>query len=173
MTIEPPLESIAPEDEAAVLALNNDHAAEVGAISAARLSGMLAMAFCARRIGRLAAFIIAFDEGAAYDSWNFRWLAARLPRFVYVDRIVVAGAARGRGLARRLYRDLYACARASGHDIIACEVNIEPPNKVSDAFHEAEGFQDIGRALNPTSHKTVRFMTRRLSPTDPIAETRP
>jgi predicted GNAT superfamily acetyltransferase len=51
----------------------------------------------ARRIGNIDAFLLALDQDADYDSPNFRWFSARYPRFVYVDRIVVASAARGRG----------------------------------------------------------------------------
>jgi hypothetical protein len=38
---------------------------------------------------------LAFDQHARYDSPNFLWFGARYPRFVYVDRIVVAASARG------------------------------------------------------------------------------
>lgn len=154
------IERIAAAVEPAVLALNNSHGAEVGTISAARLRDLLGKAFCARCINRGDAFLIAFDETADYDSLNFLWFRERFVRFVYIDRIVVAPQSRGRGLARSLYRDLYAFARAAGHDMIACEVNIEPPNPVSDAFHAREGFEEIGRMLNPQSRKTVRYLTR-------------
>ncbi len=69
----------------------------------------------------------------------------------------------GSGLARALYRDFYSVARHTGHDTITCEVNIDPPNPVSDAFHAGEGFEEVGRALNPQSGKTVRFLMRSLS----------
>jgi predicted GNAT superfamily acetyltransferase len=87
----------------------------------------------------------AFDERAAYESVNYRWFHARYPRFVYVDRVVVAAAARGRGYARTLYTELFRIAREAGHQIITCEVNLVPPNPGSDAFHAALGFSEVGR----------------------------
>ena len=57
-----------------------------------RLSFLLGEAFYARRIGALEAFIMTFDQDARYDSPNFLWFRERYPRFVYVDRVVVAGA---------------------------------------------------------------------------------
>ena len=91
---------------AAVLALNNAHAKELSWLEAERLQYLVGHAFLARRVGMLDAFLLAFDQGAPYDSPNFLWFRARYPRFVYIDRVAVATSARGRGLARTLYRDL-------------------------------------------------------------------
>jgi hypothetical protein len=157
------IEVIAGADEPAVLALNNAHAPEVGAIGAERLHELVAKAFYARRIGALDAFLIAFDDTADYDSLNFLWFRERYARFAYVDRIVVSAHARGQGLARLLYRGLYEFAGAHGHDMIACEVNFDPPNPASDAFHESDGFTEVGRMLNPQSAKTVRYLVRKLT----------
>lgn len=159
----PAIEAIASEDEEAILALNNAHAQELSLLSPARLAHLRAQAFYARRVGAASAFLIAFDEQADYDSWNFGWFCARFPRFAYVDRVAVALHARGRGLARALYRDLYEAALAAGHERIVCEVNLDPPNPGSDAFHAREGFQEIGQALNPDSGRTVRFLLRILT----------
>ena len=40
----------------------------------------------------------------------------------------------------------------------ACEVNCDPPNPVSDAFHAALGFREIGRARIVERSKTVRYL---------------
>jgi predicted GNAT superfamily acetyltransferase len=80
----------------ALLALNNAHALELSWLEPARLQHLVSQAFLARRIGNFDAFLLAFDQGADYDSPNFLWFRARYPRFVYVDRIVVAAAARSR-----------------------------------------------------------------------------
>lgn len=155
---------IEPADEPAVLALNNEHAAELSWLDAARLSHLLGEAFHARRAGNLDAFLIAFDQEAGYDSPNFLWFRERYPRFVYVDRIAVAAHARGRGLARRLYDDLFRHARAAGHEVVTCEVNSDPPNPASDAFHAALGFEEAGSAAIHGGKKTVRYFVRRLTP---------
>ena len=83
-------------------------------------------------------------------------------RFVYVDRIVVAPSARGRGLARRLYDELIRTATEAGHDRVVCEVNLDPPNPQSDAFHAALGFQPLATARIHGGTKTVRYMARSL-----------
>jgi len=151
---------IAADDEAAVLALNNAHAVELSWLEMDRLRRLLGNAFHARRVGRLEAFLIAFDETSDYDGGHFLWFRTRYPRFVYVDRVVVDPAARGRGHARRLYLDLFDRARHGGHDIVACEVNAEPPNPASDAFHAAMDFATVGSARR--HDKTVRYFVHRL-----------
>jgi uncharacterized protein len=83
---------------------------------------------------------------AAYESPNYLWFRQRYRRLVYVDRVVVAPDARGRGYAGLLYADLFDRACRAGHDIVACEVNRDPPNPASDAFHAAQGFAAISPA---------------------------
>ena len=143
----------------ALLALNNAHAQELSWLEAARLEHLIDEAFLARRIGRLDAFLLAFDQDARYDSPNFIWFRDRYPRFVYVDRIVVASSARGRGCARRLYQDLFEYAARAGHDRIVCEVNKTPPNPASDAFHAALGFVEVGTAIVHGGSRTVRYLS--------------
>ena len=151
-----------PADLPALLALNNAHAIETGELTAARLAALMATSFRTRIIGPADAFLIAFDQTAAYASPNFLWFKERYPRFVYIDRVIVAPPARGRGLARALYGDLIAAARAAGHTLLACEVNAQPPNPASDAFHAALGFSEAGRADHVGQGKTVRFLTLKL-----------
>ncbi|HMQ94475.1 MAG TPA: GNAT family N-acetyltransferase [Amaricoccus sp.] len=144
----------------ALLALNNAHAVELSRLDPGRLELLVAQAFLAARVGTVDAFLLAFDERADYDSPNFRWFRAGYDRFVYVDRVVVAPGARGRGLGRRLYDDLFAEALASGHRRIVCEVNVDPPNPASDTFHATLGFAEVGRARLPESGKVVRYLAR-------------
>jgi uncharacterized protein len=154
------IEPLEPGD-ATALALNNAHAVELSWLAPERFSALIQRAFLARRIGG-EAFLLAFEQDADYDSPNFLWFRARHARFVYVDRIVVAPHARGRGHAHRLYDDLFARARQAGHDQIVCEVNIHPPNLASDAFHAALGFREIGQAAIDDGRKTVRYLRRAL-----------
>jgi uncharacterized protein len=147
----------------ALLALNNTHAEELSWLEPRRLEYLVAHAFMARRIGDLDAFIVAFDQDAPYDSPNFRWFRTRYDHFVYVDRIVVAPWARGRGLARRLYRELFDRAARAGHERIVCEVNARPPNPRSDAFHAALGFAEVGRASIHNGGKSVRYLLHALA----------
>ena len=164
------LQSIAPAELSGdallaktLLALNNAHAQELSWLEPERLQHLVEQAFLARRIGDLDAFLLAFDQDARYDSPNFLWFCARYPRFVYVDRIVVASSARGHGCARRLYHDLFEHTRRAGHARIVCEVNSTPANPESDAFHAALEFVEVGAASIHDGNKTVRYLPHALA----------
>ncbi len=145
-----------------ILALSALHEEETSPLDRAKLSAMLAAAFHHAIIGDGSqGYLIAFDQDADYDSVNFRWFQSRFDRFVYVDRIVVAASERGKGTARQLYTDLFAAARNAGHSCIVAEINIEPPNPGSLAFHDRLGFVEVGQAtLAPA--KSVSYQEYRL-----------
>lgn len=157
-----PVRPIGPREVAAAMRLNRAHEVELSPLTPGRLAALVEVAFAAWLVPPASAFLIAFDQDAGYDSPNFRWFRDRLERFVYVDRIAVAAEARGRGLARALYGQLFAAARASGHDTVAAEVNSEPPNPASHAFHLALGFTAIGSAALADRGKTVTYLIKRL-----------
>jgi predicted GNAT superfamily acetyltransferase len=148
-------------DESAMLALNDAHWAETSALEAPMLHALISQALHVglRNRGR-DAFLIALDQDALSASPNFQWFKNRYRRFVYVDRVIVAPAQRGRGVARGLYEELFAAAAHAGHSLVGCEVNVEPPNPVSDAFHEALGFSEVGRAAIHDGAKLVRYLVR-------------
>ena len=151
-------------DIAWVLALNNAHAYETSFLDAPGISALLDHAFYCRGIDRGAtAFLIALDQNAHYDNPNFNWFKQRYGSFVYVDRVIVAGAARGQGLATKLYEDLFIKARDAGHGRVVCEINIDPPNPVSDAFHGAMGFAAVGQAVLYSGKKEVRYFEKILA----------
>lgn len=136
---------------------------ELSVLTEAAFARLANAAFHARQVGEADAFLIALDQDAGYDNPNFRWMRSRFDRFVYVDRVVVAARARGRGLARILYEDLFAAALAAGHTRITCEVNSDPPNAASDAFHARLGFAEVGSAVLPGGAKTVRYLSRTIA----------
>ena len=150
-------------DATSILLLNNTNAKETSALEVASLTTLINMAFYARGIDRGAtAFLIALEHNAAYVNPNFLWFKASRRSFVYVDRIIVSISARGQGLARVLYEDLLVAAKRAGHDRVVCEVNIEPPNPVSEAFHLAMGFEEVGRATIHGGTKAVRYFEKML-----------
>ena len=156
------IEPVGPRPSAALLALNQADAARLSDLDAQRLAELSSMAFMAARIGEADALLIAMDQDAAYASPNFLWFRHRFARFVYVDRVVVAASCRGRGHARRLYGALFARAALAGHERVVCEVNAEPPNPESDAFHRQSGFAVIGDG-EPVPGKRVRYLSRTLT----------
>ena len=146
-----------------VLSLNNAHAKETSALDEGGLAVLLNMAFYARGLNRGAtAFLIALDHNAPYENQNFAWFLASHEAFIYIDRVIVAKSARGQGIARLLYEDLIAAAKQAGHNRVVCEVNIDPPNPASDAFHAAMGFHGIGEATIHNGTKRVRYFEKTL-----------
>ena len=144
-------------DVAAILALNNAHAAATSWLSPAKLDAMLAAALHVGLVeGGRAGFLLAFDQDAAYDSPNFLWFRARHRRFAYIDRVVVASVRQRRGHGRALYAGLLD---AAGDGPMCCEVNRVPPNPASDAFHAALGFEEVGQAQHPGG-RMVRYLER-------------
>lgn len=149
-------------DLAEVLDLNQANTPHVGDLGADRLAAIVdecSLALVARdEDGRLAGFVLVLAPGAAYDSPNYRWFSARYPDFRYVDRIAVDVAAHRSGLGRRLYGAVFDHARDQGAPIVTAEVNVEPPNPVSTAFHTSFGFSEVGRQDTYGGSVTVSLM---------------
>lgn len=147
-----------------VLKLNNEHVVETSALTMDELSAMAEEAFLALQLDQGAGgFILAFDQDASYYSPNFAWFRERYESFVYIDRVIVAADARGRGYARSFYEALFSAAEVASIETIVCEVNVEPPNPASQALHARMGFEQVGRATLDGGKKTVSYMIRSLT----------
>lgn len=142
--------------------LNQDHAKDLSSLTREEMERMIAEAAYARLIAPDCAFLLAFDRTAAYDSPNFLWFCDRYEQFLYIDRIAVGAHARRRGLAAKLYADIFSFARAKGYLQIVAEINADPPNPGSDAFHEAQGFLTVGHQHLTERGKSVRYVAREL-----------
>lgn len=159
------IRDIGAADLAALNALNDAHAAEVNALAPADFAALASVAFAARMVdgpdGQPAGFVISLSHASPRQGPNHGWFQDRLPApgFAYVDRVVVDAANRGQGIARALYADLVGRARAAGLPVLACEVNLDPPNPASMAFHERFGFTEAGTATDPRNGKRVRYLT--------------
>ena len=81
-------------------------------------------------------------------------LGLRQPKYRGTNR-----SARGRGCARRLHRDLFEHAAEAGYERVVCEVNSSPPNPVSDAFHAALGFVEVGTVSVYDGSREVRYLS--------------
>jgi uncharacterized protein len=144
----PMIRDATPADLGAVLRLNAESERFLSPLTAPRLALLHAQSARHRVAcveGRVAAFLLAFREGAAYDSQNYLWFAARYPQFLYIDRVVFDAAFQSRRLGTALYEDLFTHARSTGVPRVTCEFDIEPPNPVSARFHGKFGFREVGR----------------------------
>lgn len=143
-----------------VHALNQANQRALSSLSVDAFQDLVGIAHSVWVVEPAAAFLILLDHGAPYDNPNFNWLKARYDRFLYIDRIAVAESARKLGLGRRLYDHAIAIARDEGLSHLVCEVNAEPPNPASDAFHQRLGFGVVGKQYLADRDKTVRYWAR-------------
>ena len=158
------LRDITPADLPALLALNNAEAEAVNAQTPEAMAALLSRAWAARMAADGSGFLVAFDAATPPQGPHHAWFTARESSFAYVDRVVVRAEARGRGVARALYADLARLAAAERMDVLCCEVNLEPPNPGSLAFHARLGFAPAGEAVDRRNGKRVRYLTRPVTP---------
>jgi hypothetical protein len=143
-----------PLDFAQILALNQESVHFLSALNPARLAllhGQAAYHQVLEIQGRVIAFLLAFREGAAYDSPNYQWFASRFAKFLYIDRVVVSRSDQGQGIGKFMYRGLFEYASRSGASLVTCEFDVDPPNATSQRFHESLGFKALGEQhVGPT-----------------------
>jgi predicted GNAT superfamily acetyltransferase len=136
-----------PADFPAICALNLAEVQHTSAMALGRLAQLDALS-CYHQVacldGAVSAFLLAMCSGALYKNENFEWFAKKYPRFMYVDRIVVSAAARGKRLGPILYEGLFHHAKLGGFPFITCEYNLSPPNEASKLFHDKFGFEEQG-----------------------------
>ena len=154
------LRPVEPADHAFVLDLNHSNVHLLAPLDEARLAQLVGWADRADVIeheGRRVGFVITFAPGTAYDSPYYLWFTERFgAAFYYLDRIVVDPAVRRAGIGARVYDELEARAAAYGR--MALEVNVEPPNEPSLAFHRGRGYVEVGQLGN--GHKRVTLMEK-------------
>ncbi|HEY1630603.1 MAG TPA: GNAT family N-acetyltransferase [Rhizomicrobium sp.] len=150
-------------DWPAVLALNAASVELLSPMDEARLA-KLAVAACYFRVversGRVAAFLLAFRKGADYDGEIFGFFDSGAEDFLYIDRVAVDEAARGQGLAGRLYDDICAFARDLKIRRLVCEAY--ETNATSLRFHARQRFQAFGRHVLAGAGKAVTLLAREI-----------
>ncbi|MDA1126432.1 MAG: GNAT family N-acetyltransferase [Bacteroidetes bacterium] len=99
-------------------------------------------------------FIFLYDEKTEYDSLNYLYFKSRYQKFLYVDRIIIAGEHQKKGYGQQLYDFVID---THNPDIFCCEVNITPPNRQSLSFHQKYGFNEIGQ--QNVYNKVVSLLT--------------
>ena len=150
----------------AAVELNNAEVPQVGASDPEHFADLMGYrgvvwgAYNVADLGGLAGLLVAVEPGTTYNSTNYQWFDDRSDDFIYVDRIVVAPAVKGQGVGRALYERLAAAYVGTARQM-TCEVNIDPPNESSMAFHRRMGFGQVGTKLDGS--KTVSLMTKELA----------
>jgi hypothetical protein len=158
------IRDVSSSDLDAALMLNES---EVPAVSSIDMEQMRWFADCAAyfRVAMsgedLAAFLIGLRPATEYASPNFRWFCNHYDDFAYIDRVTVATFARRHGLASRLYDD-FVESLPGGVSVLACEVNIKPPNEPSMRFHARYGFKQVGRQEVEGGSKKVALLVKDL-----------
>lgn len=161
----PRIEDAVKADLPAVLVLNQSSQPHVSGLTLDALRQLVQCASYFRIIRdgpAVAGFLLAMREGQPYESLNYRWFARRYSRFVYIDRVAIAGSHHRCGLGTRLYEDLHRFA-ARHAPLVACEVNTRPVNAASLAFHARMGYQSVGSQETESGAKTVSLMIRSTS----------
>jgi predicted GNAT superfamily acetyltransferase len=133
-------------DEDFILALNAASKPAVSTMGAGDLSDIAGWAhrmLVAELDGERCGFLILIRPGTAYPSDNYAWFEAKFDHHLYIDRIAVSEFAKGRGVGRAFYDDASRIAAKNGDQRLTCEVNVEPPNPQSMAFHERVGFRRL------------------------------
>jgi uncharacterized protein len=155
------LRPLARGDWPAVLALNQASVNELSDLSGERLEYVLSLAhraLVAQDGAEIVAFALAMAPHTDYDSRNYQWFGRRYERFLYLDRIAVDASRRRLGVGALLYEDMEHAARTFGR--MVCDVNVEPRNDASLAFHAARGYREIDRLAHPG--KVVALMCKEL-----------
>jgi predicted GNAT superfamily acetyltransferase len=142
------LRPITVSDHHDVLDLNERNVELLAPLDEPRLTELVAVADSASVIdvdGAFAGFVITFAAGSAYDGENFAWFTERYDDFCYLDRVVIHEDFRRRGLGSAVYDELESTC---GRPLFALEVNLDPPNVASLAFHRARGYTEVGQRIS-------------------------
>jgi len=144
-------------DAEAVLDLNETVVHKLAPMGASEYRWFLANASCAwgaELDGHLAGFVFVLEPGQSYESRNYRWFSDRYDDFVYLDRVAVGAEHRRRGVAGAIYDAVEAEAARRGRSVLL-EINIQPRNDASRAFHEGRGYREVGTLTHDDGAKVV------------------
>lgn len=153
-------------DFSEILALNEESVNYLSPLSAIQLTRLHAQSAFHRVVedeGRVIAFLLAFQQGADYDSVNYLWFAQRYPQFLYIDRVVVSQQVQSKGAGTLLYREVFKHAAQQRIPFVTCEFDVAPPNPVSEKFHGKFGFTEVGRQSVANGKKIVSLQIARIS----------
>ena len=149
------LRPLTPTDHGALLRLNAENQPAVAAVEARDLPWLLAgdghYLVAVDSNERVVGYLLAFSRESNYGDTEIDELRRLIAEpFYYICQVALVREQRGRGIGRAFYAALEDEARRRGIGILCCDVNLDPPNPESLAFHERLGFRQLatGAASN-------------------------
>ncbi len=152
------IRNLTPADLALAHAWNQANTPHVNSLDFAAFSnvyGMSSHRYLIEYNGSPAGFSWLMYPESLYESVNFRYFKDRFTNFLYLDRIVIAEEFRGKALATKLYKHIFATHAPIP---ICCEVNSRPPNVASTELHKKLGFRLVGEQSTDKGKKRVQLL---------------
>lgn len=152
------IRNLTPADLALAHAWNQANTPHVNSLDFAAFSnvyGMSSHRYLIEYNGSPAGFSWLMYPESLYESVNFRYFKDRFTNFLYLDRIVIAEEFRGKALATKLYKHIFATHAPIP---ICCEVNSRPPNVASTELHKKLGFKLVGEQSTDKGKKRVQLL---------------
>lgn len=152
-------------DRAALLQLNAQNRPAVAPLDECTLTALLAFdgqhLVAVDQTGAMVGYLLSFSRESGYDDTEICELRRRLTEpFVYICQIVIAPAYRRQRIGRAFYAAIEDVAQRRGMRVLCCDVNTDPPNPESFAFHRRLGFAEHSRGIAGNG-MAIAFLVRR------------
>jgi len=152
-------------DRDALLRLNADNRPALAAVDDSTLTELLEFEgfhlVAVDRTGAVVGYLMSFPRESAYDDTEIAELRRRLTEpFFYICQIAIAPEYRRQRIGRAFYAEVENAARRQGVGVLCCDVNIDPPNHASLAFHRRLGFVEIAAGLAGNGTPIVYLVRR-------------
>lgn len=160
------LRPLADADRAALLRLNAGNYPSVYPLDESTLAQLLGFGghhlVAVDPAGGVIGYLLSFPSTSAYDDTEINGLRRHVAEpFLYICQVVIASEHRGCSIGRALYAAAEALARRDGAAFLGCDVNLDPPNPESLAFHRRLGFVQVGTGTASNGF-AIAYLARRL-----------
>ena len=157
---------LAVADRVALLRLNADNYPAVHTLDQTTLAHLLGFGghhlVAVDPAGAVLGYLLSFPSVSDYDDTEISELRRLVPEsFQYICQVVIAREHRGRCIGRAFYEAVADTARRQGVRLLCCDVNTDPPNPGSLAFHRRLGFAEIGSGI-ASNGMAIAYLLRRL-----------
>lgn len=146
------IRDLTPADIPAITRINQGAVPAVGSTTEAALTSIadesvIALVAEEPTSGEIAGFCLVLPPRANYGSANYAWFEARYDSFIYLDRVAISPRFARQGIGQAMYDEVErrAAMLEPRPSMFTLEVNIEPRNDASLAFHQGRGFAEVGQ----------------------------